>query len=506
MVDPNTRILIIGFSALLIAVSFLIGLWGRRRMTNAQSYFGATGLFGPLTISLSSMAAVASAFALVGVPGLIYLSGNTIVLWMLGSPAFALGYMMLGKKVRAMAEIAPVATLGDVSDLRFNNHRGIKALVSIILLLGCVAYLASQIKAGADLFAHLMGWSPWTAALIIFGILAAYTVISGEVGGILTQAFQGLVMVVAGLIMIVAFFSMTGGPGAVVAAVSSADTITAGGVSKTFSPDLLNAWGTLPGGVALAWVLIPALGVICQPQVLTRMYALKDPRDLSRLSLYATLTHMVVASMVVCVGMGTLYLVSSGLVPPLESPDRAIFVFADYAGLHAQLFVYAAVLAAAMSTSSLFLSLSSGIISRDLPSALGIRMSMERQMKVSRITVAVLGFGAIWFAMSSGRLVAILGAFGFGTLMSATMPVFILGLLWKRASSQGVFAGLVVSLVFNIACLILDKLVGFRWPGGVPWYVLVVAASSVVTIAVSLVTKGATGDELDPRVEAVIDL
>jgi Na+/proline symporter len=293
------RVLIVGFSAALIAVSFVIGLWARRRMNSAQAYFGATGLFGPLTISLSSMAAVASAFALVGVPGLIYLSGNTIVLWMLGSPAFALGYMMLGKKVRAMAEVAPVATLGDVSDLRFNNHRGIKALVSIILLLGCVAYLASQIKAGADLFAHLLGWSPWTAALVIFGILAAYTVISGEVGGFLTQAFQGLVMVVA--------------------------------------------------------------------------------------------------FMVVTVGMGALYLVASGKVAPLASPDRAIFVFAD-------------------------------------------------------------------------------------------------------------FAGLVVSLVLNLVCLVLDKVVGFQWPGGMPWYLVTVGATAVVTIVVSLVTSGATGDELDPRVEAVIDL
>lgn len=500
------RVLIIGFSVAVIAISFLIGLWARRRMNSAQAYFGATGLFGPLTISLSSMAAVASAFALVGVPGLIYLSGNTIVLWMLGSPAFALGYMMLGKKVRAMAEVAPVATLGDVSDLRFDNHRGIKALMSMILLLGCIAYLASQIKAGADLFAHLLGWSPWAAALVIFGVLAVYTVISGEVGGILTQAFQGFVMVIAGLVMIVAFFRLTGGFGAVLDAVSEAGTATADGVSKTFSPDLLNAWGTLPGGLALAWVMIPALGVICQPQVLTRMYALKDPLDLPRLSLYATVAHMVVAFMVVTVGMGALYLVASGRVAPLDSPDRAIFVFADVAGLHVRLFVYAAVLAAAMSTSSLFLSLSSGIISRDLPSALGMAMSIERQMAVSRITVAVLGFGAIWFAMESGRLVAILGAFGFGTLMSATLPVFVLGLLWKRASSQGVFAGLVVALTLNIVCLVLDKLVGFKWPGGMPWYLVTVAATAVVTIAVSLFTTGATGNELDPRVEAVIDL
>lgn len=504
--DPTTRALVIAFSVAMIAVSFGIGLWAKRKMTSAQAYFGATGLFGPLTISLSSMAAVASAFALVGVPGLIYATGNTIVLWMLASPAFALGYMILGKKVRAMAEVGPVATLGDVSDLRFNNHRGIKAVLSIILFVGCVSYLASQIKAGSDLFAHLMGWSPWTAALIIFGVLAVYTVLSGEVGGILTQAFQGLVMVVAGLIMIVAFFTMTGGVGAVLEAVSVAGTVTADGVSKTFSPDMLNAWGELPGAVALAWVVIPVLGVICQPQVLTRMYALKDPGDLSRLSLYATISHMVVAFMVVTVGMGALYLVAKELVPPLTSPDRAIFVFADHAGLHAQLFVYAAVLAAAMSTSSLFLSLSSGIISRDLPSALGVEMSIERQMKVSRVTVAVLGAGAIWVAMESGRLVAILGTFGFGTLMSATLPVFVLGLLWKRASSQGVFVGLLVSLVLNVVCLVLDKAYAFRWPGDMPWYLITVASTAVVTIVVSLVTTGATGAELDKRVEAVIDL
>ncbi len=63
-----------------------------------------------------------------------------------------------------------------------------------------------------------------------------------------------------------------------------------------------------------------------------------------------------------------------------------------------------------------------------------------------------------------------------------------------------------VALVLNIVCLVLDKVVGYQWPGGVPWYLVTVAATAVVTIVVSLVTSGATGEELDPRVEAVIDL
>lgn len=503
--SPVARTLVLVAALAIVAISFAIGWWAKRRVTSAQAYFGATALFGPFTIALSSMAAVASAFALVGVPGLIYQTGNTISLWMLGSPAFALGYLILGKKVRAMAELGPVATLGDVSDLRFDRHRGIKLTLSLVLFVGCVSYLASQIKAGADLFAHLLGWSPAAAALAIFGVLTLYTVLSGEVGGLLTQAFQGLIMVIAGLILSVAFFVLCGGPGAVLEAVAGANRAGAVATMRTFTPDLLDAWGALPRGVALAWVVIPALGVIGQPQVITRMYALKDPRDLPRLSLYVTLAHMVVAFMVVCVGMGALYLVASGRVPMLASPDQAIYAFADYLGVYAQVFVYAAVLAAAMSTSSLFLSLAGGILSRDLPSALGFELSPERQVTVSRVAVVALGLAAIAFALASGNLVAILGAFGFGTLMSATYPVFVVGLLWKGASRQGVFSGLVVALLYNVVSLVLDRQ-GFRYPGGVPWYLNVVAAAVVVTIVVSLFTRGSANENLDLRVEAVIDL
>ena len=43
----------------------------------------------------------------------------------------------------------------------------------------------------------------------------------------------------------------------------------------------------------------------------------------------------------------------------------------------------------------------------------------------------------------------------------------------------------------------------FAWPGGLPWYVFVMATAVVVTIAASLLT---TGDALDRRVEMAMDL
>ncbi len=504
-----TKTVILSFSLLMIIVSFMIGWSQKKKASDEKSFFGGTALFGPLTVSLSTVAAVASAFAIVGVPGLIYSFGNTMALWMLSSAAFAMAYMIIGKKIRAMAEVGSVASLGDISDLRFNKHKGIKALLSIIIFIGAIAYLASQISAVSALFGHLLGWDPMLAGFVIFGILTAYTALSGEAGGILTQAFQGFVMVAAGVLMIIIFFSMTGGFNNVYEVVSKAGTITAtvdgAEVSKAMTSKMMDGWGILPGSIALTWMFIPILGTVGQPSVLTRMYALKKPGDMPKLALYSALGHMVVGFFAICMAYAALYLVGTGQIAPLVKGDNAIFVVADHSGLIAQLLVYSAILAASLSTASMFLTLSANIISRDLPSALGLHLETRKQIQISRGMTVVIGICSILFAISSGEAVAILGTFGWGTLMSASFPVFIIGLLWKGASSKGVFAGLFSAVIMNVGALIMNQS-GFKWPGGMPWYVNVITLAIAITVGVSLMTGKNAQEALDPKVELVIDL
>ena len=494
-------ILIVIFSLLMVVVSFAIGIWARKKATTTQAYFGGTAMFGPIAVGLSSMAGIASAFALVGVPGIIYATGNPMTFWMLSGAAFAVAYIVLGKKMRGMAEIAPISSLGDVCDVRFNNNRLIKACMSLVICLGCVGYLAAQISAGSALIAHLLGWQPIVAGLVIFGLLTVYTAISGEVGGLLTQAFQGLVMVVAGVVIIVAFFVVTGGFGNVMRAVGSIQSVTGAtnGVTKTLGPDLLNAWGTYPGAIAMAWMLIPILGCVGQPQVLTRMYAIKNPRDLPKTAVVTAVSHTIVGFLAVVVAYGALYLVATGKIEPLEKADQSIYVFADYIGLGAQILVYAAVLAAALSSASLFLTSSSTLLSKDLPSALGIKIKPENQIKFSRAFMFILGGISIVISIYSTQMVALLGTFGWGTLVSGTFPVFIMGLLWKRCNEKGVAAGIVVSLALNV--LSLFKL--WTWPGSLPGYFNITVIAVVITVVVSLLTKK---QELNPKLGKVLDL
>jgi Na+/proline symporter len=497
-----TIALIAGFSALMIVVSFIIGIWSSKKAKTAQAYFGGTAMFGPVAVGLSSMAGIASAFALVGVPGIIYATGNTMTFWMLSGTAFAVAYIVLGKKMRGMVEIAPISSLGDICDVRFNNNRVIKVLMSLIICLGCVGYLAAQISAGSALVAHLLGWPPIVAGLVVFGMLTVYTAVSGEVGGLLTQAFQGLVMVLAGIVMIAAFFVITGGFGNLMQAVGSVTEITgANGVTKKLGPDFLNAWGAYPGKISFVWMLIPIFGCLGQPQVLTRMYAIKDPRDLPKVGLVTAISHTIVGFFAVIAAYATLYLVATGKVPPLETADMAIYVFADYVGVGAQLLVYAAVLAAAMSSASLFLTASSTLLSKDLTSALGIRIEKEKQISVSRIFMFILGIVSIVISIFNSQMVALLGTFGWGTLVSATFPVFVIGLLWERANEKGVMAGIAVSFVLNI--LSLTALTGFVWPGGLPAYFNIIAISIAVTVLVSLITPK---QELSAALKEVIKL
>ncbi|MBU0926186.1 MAG: sodium:proline symporter [Spirochaetes bacterium] len=502
----GAKVLIIGFSFAMIVVSFLIGIWAKRKADTAQAFFGGTALFGPFVVGLSTMSAVASAFAIVGIPGIIYATGNPMSFWMLSSAAFGMAYIILGKKVRAMAELGPISSLGDISDLRFQKSRYIKAVMSLVLFLGCIAYLAAQIKGVSVMFAHLLGWNFYVTGFLIFGVLIAYMIIGGEAGGIMTQAFQGLVMAVAGIIIIIGFFVVTGGFGNVLDAVAKAGAITGGGVTKKMSADFLNAWGILPGQVSMVYMLIPILGTVGQPQVLTRMYALKNPRDMPKLGLWAALSHAIVGFLAIVMGFGALYLVATGKIAPLAKADTAAAVFADSLGIWGQLLFYATVLAAAMSSASMFLSLSAGIISRDLPAAIGMKaVDGKTQIKRFRITMGVLGVIAVALALTNDSMVAILGTFGWGTLMSATFPVFVVGLLWKRASKEGVAVGISLALVLNVICFILVQN-KFKFPGGIPWYFNVIVVSIAATILVSLFTSGASGKNLDRAVEKVLDL
>ena len=110
----------------------------------------------------------------------------------------------------------------------------------------------------------------------------------------------------------------------------------------------------------------------------------------------------------------------------------------------------------------------------------------------------ILGAIAIVVSIFSSEMVALLGTFGWGTLVSATFPVFVVGLLWDRCTTPGALVGICYSFVFNLLPLITN----FKYPSALPAYFITSAVAVALTVIVSLFTK----PKLNAASKAVLDL
>ena len=312
-------------------------------------------------------------------------------------------------------------------------------------------------------------------------------------GSILTDAFQGLVMLVGVLGVVVGFFVLTKGNAMPV--IHDADA---------FGPMFVDGIGKAPVHVVLVFFVVFFVGMMAQPQMLTKMYAVEKPSDLKKAGIVSGLTYGVASLVWLLVGYGALYIVASEGHAPLVDADKAAFLFLSRMGTCIQALVMAALLAAIMSTASFFVALGTGAVTRDLCGALGHDIPREKQVLWGRILTLVVTGLAVVFGYFGGEMVAILGSFGWGFFVSVTLPTFTLGLLWKRTSREGVVAGLCVAIVLNIGLVILKRTALFVTP--FPYYLLSIAGAMVTTTVVSFFTHTAGGDDLPEQIRPIFNL
>lgn len=501
-------LLVPGFVALFILSVFAVGLYSKRLVDSSDEFYGATKMFGAAVITLASMSGVMSAFGFIGGPGLVYQMG-TSSLWMTFASGlgFAMAYWIVGKRVRGMADIADIGTLGDIADERFNSG-AIRGILALILFIACWAYLASQVAGGGYVLSVILGIPMETAVWLVFGLIIVYVAVGGMASAQLAGAYTGAVMLVGVVGVVVGFFQIAGGMENTTMTVVEAGELTGADVTKAFAPQMLDGWGLAEEsapGLLLIWPVVFSIGVMGQPQVLQRMFSIDDPKGLRTVGLVSGVTYAVGSILWLLIGFVALYLVASGSVEPLADPDMAAFEFVDRLHIVLQMVIYAGLVAAIMSTAAFFLSVASGAIARDFVRAMGWEVSEQRETWLGRAAVLVVGVGSVIFGLYGGHLVAILGTFGWGTFVSGTIPAVVVGLLWKGASREGVTAGLAASLFLNVTLLAATQL-GYTFPIGMDFYFIAISVSIAVTIFVSYLTEGASGENVPEHVKPVFKL
>ncbi|MCY3774363.1 MAG: sodium/proline symporter, partial [Candidatus Aminicenantes bacterium] len=260
----------------------------------------------------------------------------------------------------------------------------------------------------------------------------------------------------------------------------------------------MSPWGTLGAFQGLSWYLLFILGVAGQPHVVTKMMMNRRIWDAKYILPVAALGYAVSALLWVSIGLAMRALVTRGMHPELEGADSAAPQFlAHYVPPVLAGLVFAALFAAIMSTADGFLNIGAAAVVHDIPRALRGR-SLVNELFWARTATVIIAAVASVFALYSGDLVAILGAFGWGTFAAALVPVVALGLNWKRATALAAKTAILVSLSINFAFRLLDV--------QVPWGIDPGAISLLVSLTLFVgISLASPRPVLDPDIDRLLD-
>lgn len=206
--NPLQIIIIIIYLA---AIGFL-GYRGFRGTKNATDYMVGGRQIHPFVMALSYGATFISTSALVGFGGFAGLFGMSL-LWLTFLNIFVgifIAFVFFGKRTRQMGHNLNAHTFPEFLGKRFNS-RFIQGFSGLIIFCFMPLYSAAVLVGAARLLETI--WSiDYNLALLIFAVIVtAYVVFGGLKGVMYTDAFQGSIMFIGMLFLIIFAYVSLGG-------------------------------------------------------------------------------------------------------------------------------------------------------------------------------------------------------------------------------------------------------------------------------------------------------
>ncbi|MGI9545326.1 MAG: sodium:solute symporter family transporter [Cyclobacteriaceae bacterium] len=472
----------------------VVGIWALRRTKSAHDFFMAGRNLGIMVTAFAVFSSTMSGFGFVGGPGLVYRLGMSSV-WMVVSSliGFNISFFLLSKRLRLFAELGDSMSLPDVVALRYGSNH-VRFLISIAILLGVIGYLATQILAMAVVLKDILNQTHYfetlslEACMIISGsILVFYSVTGGILASVYTDMIQGGIMVVAAFLVFLTVINVYDGGFTQISETIYADNAQA-----------IGPWGTIGMVGSLSWLFVFGLGASGQPHVITKLMMNKKITDARHILPVSIFGYLFTALLWIGIGLVMRALVLDGSHPELATADAAASQFLqNYAHPLLAGIVFSGLFAAIMSTADAFLNIGTAAIMHDIPKSLG--KTIGNELLLARVTTFLIAVFAGIFALYTGDLVAILGAFGWGTFAAAIVPTVAIGLNWKRATPLAASTAIIASLVVNFVV----KIFKISMPYNLDVGALALTISVTLFIAISLLSKPS---KLDPDVEAVMNI
>lgn len=391
-----------------------------------NEYFIGGRSLGGFVLAMTLIATYTSASSFIGGPGVAYEKGlGWVLLAMIQVPTAFLTLGVLGKKFAIVSRRINAVTISDFIRARYKNEI-VVVITSVALVIFFIASMIAQFVGGARLFQSVTGYS-YEIGLIIFGVtVIVYTTIGGFKAVAITDAIQGVMMLIATVLLFVAVLIKGGGMENIINTIRATNPgmLTPFGADQSITQPFILSY----------WVLV-GFAVLGLPQTSVRCMGFKDSKSLHNAMIIGT---FVVGFLLL--GMHLVGFLGAGIMPGIEVGDLAIptITIAILPPVLAGIFI-AGPLAAIMSTVDSMLILASATIIKDLIENSYIKVNIDNKgiKRISLILTGIIGIIVFVLALNPPDLLVWINLFAFGGLEAAFLWPTILGLYWKKANSSG---------------------------------------------------------------------
>ena len=452
------------FMAIFAAMFTFLGYLGYKKTKTAEDYFVAGRKMGAVVIAFSYGATFISAVALIGFSGIASIYGHSI-LWLAFLNIFVgilIAFIFYGFRTRKMGLSLNALTLPELLGNRFISTK-LQSVSGLIIAIFMVAYTSAVFLAIASLFQVTFGISYELCVVVFTIVVGIYLIVGGLYAVMWTHAVQGIIMLAGMFILTIGIYIMLGGIG-------PAHEAAAG-----LTPELLNSIGSpaatqAPAGLTsmppifsqpfmmiLTLIFGVGIGVLAQPQLITRYLTAKNEKALRNAIPYGGIFILLMTFTAFSIGpLCNVLMVNNGLMYP-GTPDKVVplIVREFFPQWFVFLFLFA-VLSAAMSTASALFHTAGASIGRDVfEKGIVKGISHEKSIKITRIATIIIIAATLFIALNPLDVVAFMVAFFFGLMACTFLAPYTLMLYWKKTSKGGAWAGMLGGFIFTMFWYIL---------------------------------------------------
>ncbi|NNF12996.1 MAG: sodium/solute symporter [Gemmatimonadetes bacterium] len=409
--------------------------WTGNRSTKglADYYVGGRNM-GGWVIGLSFFATYASTNSFVGFSGRTYDWGLPWLLFIPTAVAFSLfAWIVVAPRLRSFTKEMDSLTLPDFIGFRFRSTPA-RVLAALIVIAASFFYMTAVFKGIGNLLETFLEIRYEVSIIIVFFIVMTYTMIGGFISVVKTDSVQGVVMIIAALLLFIGTVSAAGGLG----------TITE--VRQQPGGEALFTWG---GGVAIP-VLMGTMfaGLVkfaVEPRQLSRFFALEGENATRTGMIVSSVTFGAVFTLLIPVGIYARRILPTGiedtdLVIPTLLTEPEVF------GPGTGAFLLVAMVAAAMSSLDSVLLVMASTTERDIVSIVRPDRTEASEMFWTRGWVALFALITAVISLNPPAGVVELTAFSGSLYGACFFPAVVFGLHWRRGSGTAVVASFFVGV------------------------------------------------------------